>query len=103
MNQRPEASRAIGKRLLFGLALPLVFQAFAVAIFAWLGVTRGWDIGPASFVSLVVISALGFLLLTKHCTLIERTLLALGYFPFMFFVWLNLSFVIAARMGGGNP
>jgi hypothetical protein len=104
MTEGVEPSKRIAGPIVFGVVLPVILIAVATVIFASIGIRTGSDITAMSFASFAVISACGFIVLTRQRTPLEKLLIAAAYFPALFFLWFNLSFVSVAVLGGrGNP
>lgn len=104
MSEGLQPDQRIAGRVVTGVVLPVILIAVATLIFAAVGIRTGVDITLISFASFVVISASGFIVLTKQRNPVEKLLIAIGYFAVLFFLWFNLSFVSVAMLGGhGNP
>ena len=70
-------------QVVHGLLTPLILQAVAIGIVAWLGDGRQWDIEPMQLASFAIATSIGFVSLTRRNSGKEKALIALGYVPLM--------------------
>ena len=66
-----------------GFLIPLILQAVVIAISAWVGNNRRWNIEPVQVAAFVIATSIGFVSLTRHTSAQEKVLIALGYVPLM--------------------
>ena len=69
--------------IVHGFLVPIASQSLVTAVIGWFGISRHWNIEPLQVVSFIITTTLGFAFLTKKTSMKEKTLIAVGYIPFM--------------------